>query len=84
MSKSHTFKKAALQLQYVRQLKQKEEFKMNQLAIHGIPDGVKKDVYEVTIAGCLGMDEDEDFELQISGSSAVITFAKSYSDEGMT
>ena len=82
MSKSHTFKKAALQLQYVRQLKQKDEFAMNQLAIHGIPDGVKKDVYEVTIASYLGMDEEEDFDLQMRGSSAVITFAKTYSAEG--
>lgn len=84
MSKdSHTFKKALLQLQFVRQVKQKpEEFQMNQLAVHGLPDGVDKEVYEVTIAGCLRMEEDEDFVLQINDSSALITFTESFTHEG--
>lgn len=84
MSKdSHTFKRAILQLQFVHQIEPKaEEFKMNQLAVHGLPDGVEKEVYEVAIAGCLDMEEDEDFVLQITGSSAVITFTKSFPREG--
>ena len=84
MSKeSHTFKKAILQLQFVYQIQQKaEKFKMNQLAVHGLPDGVEKEVYEVTIGGCLDMEEDEDFVLQITGSSAVITFKESFPHEG--
>ena len=81
---SHTFKKASLQLQFVHQIEQKaEEFKMNQLAVHGLPAGVEKEVYEVTIAGCLDMEEDDDFVLQITGSSAVITFKESFQHEGM-
>ena len=85
MSKeSHTFKKALLQLQFVHQVKQKaEEFKMNQLAVRGLPDRVEKEAYEVIIAGCLDMDEDEDFVLQITGSSAIITFTESFPYEGM-
>ena len=85
MSKdSHTFKKAPLQLQFVHQIEPKaEEFKMNQLAIHGLPDGVEKEVYEVTIGGCLNMEEDDDFVLQITDSSAVITFTESFPHEGM-
>lgn len=81
---SHTFKKGILQLEFVRQVKQKaeEEFKMNQLAIHGLPDGVDKEIYEVVIAGCLDMDEEDDFELQINRSSAVITFTKPFTHEG--
>lgn len=82
MSRGHTFKKATLQLQFVRQVKQEAEFQLNQLTIHGLPDGVEKDIYEVIIAGCLDMEEDDDFKMQISGSSAVITFAKDYSAEG--
>ena len=85
MSKeSHTFKRAILQLQFVHQVKQKAaEFEMNQLAVHGLPDGVEKEVYEVIIGGCLNMEEDEDFVLQITGSSAVITFTESFPYEGM-
>ena len=79
--KSHTFKKALLQLQFVYQKKQ--EFKMNHLTVHGLPDGVEKEVYEVIIGGCLDMEEDEDFVLQITGSFAVITFTESFPHEGM-
>ena len=83
MSKSHTFKSASLRLQYVYRVKQKEDFIMNQLAVRNLPDGVEKEVYEVTIAGCLDMEEEEDFHLQLfDDSSAIITFAKSYAMEG--
>jgi poly [ADP-ribose] polymerase 10/14/15 len=77
---NHTLKKAALSLQYVRQSKEKEEYKMNQLLIRGLPRGVEKGVHELNIADCLDMDEEEDFDLVINDdSSAVLTFAKSYS-----
>ena len=82
MSRSHQYKKIPLKLQYVHQVKQKEQFQMNQLVICGLPDGTKKDVYELKIAGYLDMDEEEDFQLEIKESSAVITFAKSFSAEG--
>ena len=84
MSKSHKLVKAPLQLQFARQEKKKvEEFKRNQLAVHGLPEGVKKTFYEVVIAGCLEMEEEDDFELEVFDSSAIITFTKDYSTEGM-
>ena len=71
------------ELQFARQEKGiVENFKRNQLAVHGLPEGVTKDFYEVVIGGCLNMDEGDDFELDVSDSSAVITFAKDYSTEG--
>ena len=82
MSKRHKLKRAPLQLQFARQEKEKvENFKRNQLAVHGLPEGVTKTYYEGIIAGCLEMEED-DFELEVFDSSAVITFAKDYSTEG--
>ena len=55
---------------------------MNQLLICGLPHGVEKAVCELRIGDCLGMEEEEDFELVINDdSSAVITFAKSYSEK---
>ena len=81
---NHTLKKAALSLQYVRQSKEKEEYTMNQLLIRGLPRGVEKGVYELKIADCLDMDEEEDFDLVINDdSSAALTFAKSYSAKGL-
>ena len=81
--KSHVFKKATLSLQYVCHSKEKEEYKMNQLLIHGLPHGVEKEVYELRIADCLEMDEEEDFNLVINDDlSAVITFTNSYSAKG--
>ena len=57
---------------------------MNQLVVNGLPDGIEKDVYELIIADILKMDEDEDFELVIDNkSTAIITFAKCYSAEGI-
>lgn len=80
---SHSYKGTTLKLQYVQQSKKKEEFKMNQLLVCGLPYGVDKDEYELNIADCLDMREDEDFKLVINDdSSAVITFANSYSAKG--
>ena len=77
MSKSHKLK-APLQLHFARQEKKKiEDFKRNQLIVHGLPEGVMKDFYEVVVGGCLEMDED-DFELEVYDSSAIITFTKDY------
>ena len=84
MSKRHKLKRALLQLQFARQEKGKvENFKRNQLSVHGLPEGVTKDFYEVVIGGCLNMDEEDDFELEVSDSSAIITFTEDYSTEGM-
>ena len=84
MSKRHKLKRAPLQLQIARQEKEKvENFKHNQLAVHGLPDGITKDFYEVVIGGCLEMEEEDDFELEVYDSSAIITFTKDYSTEGM-
>ena len=84
MSKRHKLKKAPLQLQFARQEKGiVENFKRNQLAVRGLPEGVTKDFYEVVIGGCLNMDEEDDFELEVYDSSAIITFTKDYSTEGM-
>lgn len=53
---------------------------MNQLRICGLPHGVEKDVYELKIADCLEMDEEDDFELVINDdSTALLTFTQSYS-----
>ena len=53
---------------------------MNQLLICGLPPGIEKGVYELNIADCLEMDEEEDFELVIyDDSSALLTFTQSYS-----
>ena len=77
-------KRTPLQLQFARQEKEKvKNFKRNQLAVHGLPEGVTKDFYEVVIGGCLNMDEEDDFELEVSDSSAIITFTEDYSTEGM-
>ena len=78
---SHVFKKASLSL---RRVKQKGDYRMDQLAICGLPDDVEKEIYELIIADCLNMEEDDDFELVIcADSSAVITFAKCYPAEGI-
>lgn len=77
---SHKFKKAVLHLRFVHGGEHK--YKPNQLAIHGLPESVEKDVIEVAIAGCLDMEEDDDFVLHVSGQSAIITFSKDYSTEG--
>ena len=82
MSKKHKLK--PLQLQFARQEKENvENFKQNQLAVHGLPDGITKDLYEVVIGGCLEMDKEDDFELEVYDSSAIITFTQDYSTEGM-
>ena len=79
----HIFKKASLSLSYVQHVKQTEEFKMDQLVVLGLPDGTEKDSYELIIADVLKMDEENDFELVIDKSTAIITFAKCYTTEGM-
>ena len=81
MSQStHTLKRNNLSLKFVLQ-KEKEKFLMNQLIIHGLPDGTEKGVFELIIADCL---EIEDFQLVINAdsSSAVITFTQDYSAKG--
>ena len=79
VSKSHRFKKADLEVQFVQQEEQKTEiFKKNQLSISGLPEGTTKEVYEVAIAGCLDMEEEDDFELEVSGQSALLTFTEDY------
>ena len=83
MSKWQKLKKATLQLQFARQEKVEiENFKRNQLAVHGLPEGVTKDICEIIIGGCLHMEED-DFKLEVYDSSAIITFTKDCSTEGM-
>lgn len=84
MSRSHKIRKIPLDLQYVRKVKQKEQFQMNQLIVRGLPDGMTKDVYVYKIVDHLDMDEDDDFQLEVKESTAVITFAKSYSAKGYT
>ena len=82
MSKRQKLKKAPLQLQFARQEKVEiENFKRNQLAVHGLPEGETKDFYEVVIGSCLHIKED--FELEVYDSSAIITFTKDCSTEGM-
>ena len=79
VSRSHKFKRADLEVQFVKQEEQKAEvFKKNQLSISGLPEGTTKDVYEVAIAGCLDMEEEDDFELEVSGQSALLTFTEDY------
>ena len=80
----HIFKKASLSLKYAQHVKQKGDYRMDQLVIRGLPDGVEKEIYEVIIADCLNMEEDDNFKLAIGAdSSAVITFAKCYPAEGI-
>ena len=81
---SHTFKKAALQLKFVcREEEEKQRYKLNQLAIHGLPEGVEGEVLEVIIGDRLELEEGDDFSLEVSGDqTAVITFPKDYSVEG--
>ena len=80
----HMFKKAALQLKFVcREKEDKQRYKLNQLAIHGLPEGVEADVLEVIIGDRLDMEEGDDFGVQVSDDqTAIITFVKDYSAEG--
>ena len=79
VSKIHKFKKAILEVQFVKQKEQRAEvFKKNQLSITGLPEGTTKEVYEVAIAGCLNMEEEDDFELEVSDQSALLTFTEDY------
>lgn len=82
--KSHQLKRALLQLCFVHREKHgRQEYKPNQLAIFGLPEGVGKEVIEVVIASHLDMEEEDDFDLQVSGQSGIITFVKDYSIEGI-
>ena len=80
---NHKFKKAILQLCFVHQEKNDvQEYKLNQLAIHDLPEGMKKDVVVVVIENRLEKEEEDDFDVEISGQSAIITFTKDYSIDG--
>ena len=80
----HIFKKTRLQLRFFKWEKHNtREYKPKQLAISGLPKSVEKDVIEVVIADRLDMDEEDDFVIQVSGQSAIITFVDDHSTEGI-
>ena len=83
MSKSeHMYKDACLSLQYVHG-PLKTDYKKNQLLVCGLPQGLEKDEYEVTISDCLEMEESE-FEIVINyDSTATINFGKDFSFRGI-
>lgn len=79
---SHELMKTTLQLHFIHQEKNVQGYKPNQLAIHGLPEGVGKDVVVVVIEDRLDMEEEDDFHVEISSQSAIITFANDHSIDG--
>ena len=80
---NHRLKKTTLELRFVYpEEKIKQCYKLNQLAIHGLPKGIERDVLEFTIGERLNMEED-DFSLQVSEETTIIIFVKDYTTTGM-